>query len=148
MSTLGLVLGSLDKPAEFRTSKNGNQFATFAIRENVNGKTRWWRVITFAEDVVDALKEMTPGTPISAAGEIDGEIWSPSNGEARINWRLTCTALISSKAKRRPKLEKAPKRAVPTGRAIASKSWASPAAPQTGGAAPLDDSIPFAPEWR
>ena len=70
--------------------------------ENVNGNARWWRVISFVEDVLDALKGARgSGSPISVAGEIDAEIWSPSGGEARINWRLTCDALLSPKAKRR-----------------------------------------------
>ena len=127
MSALILGLGLLDKAAEFRSSKNGNPYATFSIRENVNGRTRWWRVISFTEDVLDALKEIAPGSPISAAGEIDGEIWSSPNGEARINWRLTCNALLSPKAKRRPKAEKPPggsdRR---TARDVASASWAAP----------------------
>ena len=38
MSALILGLGLLDKAAEFRSSKNGNPYATFSIRENVNGK--------------------------------------------------------------------------------------------------------------
>ena len=132
MSARAIVLASLDKAAEFRTSKNGNQFATFSIRENTSGKTRWWRVITFVEDVLDALKEIAPGSPISVAGEIDAEIWSSPGGEARINWRLTCDALLSPKAKPRPKAEK------PLGssdrrsaRDVASASWP---APTTGGA--------------
>jgi putative DNA primase/helicase len=107
MTARAIVLAYLDKTAEFRTSKNGNQFATFAIRENVNGKTRWWRVISFSEDVIDALKEMAPGSPISVAGEIDAEIWSPPSGEARINWRLTCDAVLRADGKRKPRAERA-----------------------------------------
>ena len=127
MSARAIVLASLDKAAEFRTSKNGNQFATFSIRENANGKTRWWRVITFAEETFEALKEIAPGSPISVAGEFDAEIWSPPGGEARISWRLTCDALLSPKAKRRPKAEKplgnSDRR---SGRDVASASWAAP----------------------
>jgi Single-strand binding protein family len=127
MTARAIVLRSLDKPADFRTSKNGNQFATFSIRENANGKARWWLVITFTEDVLDALKELAPGSPISIAGEIDAEIWSSPGGEARINWRLTCDALLSAKIKRRPKAEKplgsSDRR---SGRDVASASWAAP----------------------
>lgn len=127
MSALVVLVGLLDKPAEFRSSKNGNSYATFSIREIANGKTRWWRVISFAEDVLDVLKEIAPGSPISAAGEVDGEIWSPPNGEAQINWRLTCNALISPKAKRRAKAEK-PRGSSDrrSGRDVAGQSWAAP----------------------
>lgn len=126
MSARVLLLASIDKVADFRVSKNGNPFATFSIRENLNGRTRWWRVISFAEDVLDALKEIQPGSPISVAGEIDAEIWKSPGGEARISWRLNCDALLSPKAKRRPKVEKAPGISTQTGRAIAAASWAAP----------------------
>jgi len=132
MSALAHVLGLLGKPAEFRVSKNGSRFATFVIRENVAGKTRWWRVIAFDEDVLDSLGEMEPGSSISVVGDIDADIWSPPNGEARINWRLTCNVLLPAKAKRRPRAQKLPASADRrSGRLIAASSWAAP--PEMGG---------------
>jgi single-stranded DNA-binding protein len=126
MTARAIVLASLDKAAEFRTSKNGNQFATFAIRENVNGKTRWWRVISFAQDVLDALKEIAPGSPISVAGEIDAEIWTPPGGEARLNWRLTADVILSArKPKGKPERTKR-QRQTASGRQTAARSWAAP----------------------
>jgi single-stranded DNA-binding protein len=140
MSSLILLLGSLDKVAEFRRSKTGGEFATFAIRENVNGKTRWWRVISFAQDVLDALREMAPGSPISVSGTVDAEIWSPPNGEPRINWRMNCDALLSPKRKRRPKAEEPPGSSDRrSGRDVASASWA---APQAGREDP-NNGLPF-----
>lgn len=125
MSARGIVLGSLHKAAEFRTASNGNQFAIFTIRENASGTIRWWRVIAFAEEVLDALRDIAPGSPISIAGDIDAEVWSPPGGEARINWRLTADGLLSPKAK--PKTRQSRQDASPKpARSIASASWAAP----------------------
>ena len=62
MSARAIISGALHKAAEERTSKAGNQFATFTIRENVNGSTRWWRVVAFNESVIEAIKELAVGS--------------------------------------------------------------------------------------
>ena len=56
MTARAIVSGAVHKAAEERTSKAGHQFATFTIRENVNGSTRWWRVVAFP-----ALRHQTLG---------------------------------------------------------------------------------------
>ena len=157
MSARVIVSGAVGKPAEIRTSKNGNTFATFSVRESVNGSTRWWQAIAFNESVIEAVKELSVGEGLAVAGEITAEIYAPAGGESRINWRVTVDGALSArkpeaKDKRDGKsVDDAPKsiraaRTTPAdGKAHADRSWA---APQTGGDAPLDDSIPFAPEWR
>jgi len=142
----GIATGSIHKSIELRTSKNGNQFATFTVRENVNGATRWWQCICFSESAIDELRQLEPGSPISIAGGVDAEIYAPQGSNGRINWRCTVDAVLTPKAKRRLN-EDAPRDAAPAdGAAHARRSWA---APQTGGgAAALDEDIPFGPEWR
>ncbi len=78
MSARAIVSGALGKPAEIRTSKNGNTFATCSLRESLNGSTRWWQGITFNESVIEILKEMAVGEPIAVAGEIAAEIYAPA----------------------------------------------------------------------
>jgi single-stranded DNA-binding protein len=171
MSALAIVSGALGKAAELRTSKNGNPFATFPIRENVNGVTRWWQGISFSETAIEVLKELSVGEPIAVAGEITAEIYAPAGSESRINWRITVESVLSArkppKAKpestgrkpneakgRRDRAEAAPSALEPRpGRNIASKSWAAPARAEIEtprGSAPVgfDDAIPFFPEWR
>jgi hypothetical protein len=116
MTARAIVSGALHKAAEERTSKNGNPFATFTIRENVNGSTRWWQAIAFSEIAIEALKELAVGDPIAVAGEIDAEIYAPAGSEGRISWRITADAVLSAKAK--PKQR--------TGREVADTSWAAP----------------------
>jgi hypothetical protein len=86
MSTRVIVSGAVGKPAEIRTSKNGNTFATFSVRESVNGSTRWWQAIAFNESVIEAVKELSEG--LAVAGEITAEIYAPAGSESRINWRV------------------------------------------------------------
>ena len=117
MSARAIVSGALHKAAEERTSKAGNQFATFTIRENVNGSTRWWRVVAFNESVIEALKELAVGEPIAVSGEFDCELWTPEGGgESRLSWKITADAVLSVKAK--PKQR--------AGREVAEASWAAP----------------------
>ena len=62
--TARLVLtGALGKGPEIRASKNGNPFATFSIRESLNGSTRWWQAITFNETAIETLKEIAVASP-------------------------------------------------------------------------------------
>jgi Single-strand binding protein family len=84
MSARAIVSGALHKPAEFRASKNGKPFATFTIRENLNGATRWWQAIAFSENMIEALKELAVGDPIAVAGEIDCALYAPAGGESRL----------------------------------------------------------------
>jgi single-stranded DNA-binding protein len=87
----GIIAGSIHKEVELRTSKNGSQFATFTIRESVNGKTRWVQCITFSETVIEALQELAAGAPVAISGEIDAEIYAPAGSEAGLIGALRST---------------------------------------------------------
>jgi Single-strand binding protein family len=168
MSARAIVSGAIGKAAEFRTSKSGNLFATFSIRESVNGATRWWQAITFSETVIETLKEMAVGEPIAVCGEMTAEIYAPAGAESRINWRITIDCVLSARkpkvksaeAPRKPRAAKGRDRAEASlarqaeapntgGRALAAASWASPARAEVETprraekGADFDDSIPF-----
>jgi hypothetical protein len=53
MSARAIVSGAVGKAAELRTSKNGNPFAMFSIREGLNGSTRWWHAIAFDTNAIE-----------------------------------------------------------------------------------------------
>ena len=117
MSARAIVSGALHKSAEERTSKNGNPFATFTIRESLNGATRWWQAIAFDEASIAAVLSLKVGEPIAVSGEFSAELWTPEGGgEPRLSWKITADAVLSAKAK--PKQR--------TGREVADTSWASP----------------------
>jgi single-stranded DNA-binding protein len=116
MSARALVNGALHKAAEGRTSKAGTRFSTFALREKVNGSTRWWSVVAFDEASIAAVLSMKVGEPIAVSGEFSAELWTPEGGEPRLSWQITADAILSAKAK--PKQR--------TGREVAEASWAAP----------------------
>ena len=115
--TRAIVSGALHKAAAERTSKNGNPFATFTIRESLNGATRWWQAIAFDEASIAAVLSLKVGEPIAG---IDAEIYAPAGSEGRISWKITADAILSAKAKPKPKAEQR------TGRDVADTSWAAP----------------------
>jgi hypothetical protein len=143
----GRVLGEL----QTRPTKTGGQ-VTFFKMQVINGATKeLWSISTFSDTVREELSGLSDGDAVSVVGTLVVELFE-WKGVQRIGLRLTADRALALKPKpAKPKAsrarqshEKAPSGG---GGAIASKSWASPA-PQTGGAAPLDDSIPFAAEWR
>jgi hypothetical protein len=139
MSARAIVSGALHKAAEERTSRAGNPFATFTVRENVNGSTRWWQAIAFSESTIEALKELSVGEPIAACGEITAEIYAPAGSEGKINWRILVDSVLSARKPPKAKPEstgRKPKEAKP--QADKPSRWAHPT---TGGV--LDDDIPF-----
>jgi hypothetical protein len=117
MSARAIVSGALHKTAEERTLRARNQFATFTIRENVNGSSRWWRAVAFDEASIAAVLSMKVGEPVAVSGEFSAELWTPEGGgEPRLSWNITADAVLSAKAK--PKQR--------TGREVADTSWAAP----------------------
>jgi len=117
MSARALVNGALHKAAEGRTSKAGTRFSPFTLREKVNGSTRWWSVVAFDEASIAAVLSLKVGEPIAG---IDAEIYAPAGLEGRISWKITADAILSAKAKPKPKAEQR------TGREVAEASWAAP----------------------
>jgi Single-strand binding protein family len=144
MSARAIVSGVLFKAPIEKVSKAGNPFATFPIRENHNGATRWWQAIVFGESAIEVLKDMSIGEPIAVAGEITAEIYAPAGSESRINWRILVDGILSARkvkpegATRKPQAAKGRRdRAEASsarqaeasnmgGSALAAASWASP----------------------
>ena len=123
MSLRAILSGAVGKAAEFRTSKNGNSFATLSIRENVNGATRWWQGISFGESAIEVLKELSVGEPLAVAGEITAEIYAPAGSESRINWRIAIDAVLSArkvKPEGRPESRRRPSAIAPRRRTRAA----------------------------
>ena len=149
MSARAIVSGVLLKAPIEKASKAGNPFATFTIRESLNGSTRWWQAIAFVESVIEAVKELSVGEGLAVAGEITAEVYAPAGSESRINWRIQVDAVLSARkvkpegATRKPQATKRDRAEASNtgGSALTAASWAAPT--------PLmNDDIPFAPEWR
>jgi hypothetical protein len=131
--TRAIVSGALHGATQERVSKNDNAFCTFTVTEKVNGSTRWWKGVAFNKDVIDALKDLSAGSLVALAGEIDCEVWSPDDGRPpRLTWKITVDGLLTAR-----KPYKAP-----SGReTVAPDPGGKPNHPRFGG--PLNDDIPF-----
>ena len=102
MSARAIVSGSIHKAPEERVSKAGKPFATFKLRENVNGSTRWWSAIAFDAAAITAVLAMKDGEPISISGEINAEIWTPeASSEPRLSWKITADAILTARQQKR-----------------------------------------------
>jgi hypothetical protein len=136
----GIVSGVVVGTPTSKISKAGNAYASASIREGSGEAARWWKLFVFNEALVEEILRFVDGEPIAVAGEFDAEIYAPSGGEPRISWRVRADAILSARAKPKPKAEKAARPAPPgNGRDVAASSWARP--DPKGGA--LDDGLPF-----
>ena len=140
--TRAILTGALHGAVQERVSKNDNAFCTFTVTEKVNGATRWWKGVAFNADVIDALKDLSAGSPVALAGEIDCELWTPEDGrEPRLNWKIAVDGVLT--AQRPPKTA--------SGRETAAQPQDDRRPKLASAGAPgrtLDDDIPFMWEGR
>jgi single-stranded DNA-binding protein len=102
MSARAIVSGAMHKAAEERISKAEKRFATFKLRENVNGSTRWWSVIAFDEAAIAAVLVVKDGEPVAISGEITAELWTPeAGGQPRLSWKIIADAVLTARRQRR-----------------------------------------------
>jgi hypothetical protein len=140
MSARAIVFRTRHKAAEERTSKARKPFATFIVRESVNGTTRYWSGVAFDEAVITTIRTTRVGDPISVAGEINVDLWAPRDGrEPRLNWSIRVDGVLTAQPQRKPKAATR-SRDAPSDRAI------DDAFPR--GWAPVMDDIRFDPEVR
>jgi hypothetical protein len=135
MSARAIVSGVLFKAPVSKTSKAGKPYVLATIREGSGERTRWWTCFAFSDALIEELVRLGDGDPLAVSGEFDADVYAPDGSAPRVNWRITVDAVISAR-------RKAPAKRAAGKQQAAAKSWASPAG------APLNDSIPFAPEWR
>jgi len=129
MSARAIVPGVVFRAPEAKTSKAGKRYVVATIREGTGDALRWWKGIAFSESAAEALLEIRAGEPVGVAGAIDAELYTPAGGEARISFKVTVDAVLSAKAKPKPRTKQAKVDRLPS---------SSPARE-----ADLDDDLPF-----
>ena len=89
------VSGALHKSAGgTHLEKMGIPFATFTIRESLNGATRWWQAIAFDEASIAAVLSLKVGEPIAVSGgNRRRDIRRSPSSEGRISWKITADAI-------------------------------------------------------
>src|ERR1700722_2753600 len=117
MSIRGILTGSLSKAPIEKTTSTGNAYLIANVRGGSGDATRYVSAVIFAEDAIETVRSLQVGEPISVAGELTVELkeWS---GETKLNWSIRADALLSARAKHKPKAKQR------TGREVADTSWA------------------------
>jgi hypothetical protein len=101
MTCRAILAGSVVKPAVEKVGKSGKAFALVNIRESGVEPARWWSAICFGDAATEVLK-LGAGDPIALAGNVEGEVYQPASGEARVSWRFVAdTALTARRPPRR-----------------------------------------------
>jgi single-stranded DNA-binding protein len=138
-AVFALVTGTLFKPAEERiSSKTGRTFVSATLK--VGGETgdaEFWSITAFAQSAQSELLRLNAGDALSCQGKARFELWQPRDGgEVKISRSLIADQILALKAAPRERRAKA-KAETPL--------LDQPATTTDPG---LDDSIPFAPEFR
>jgi single-stranded DNA-binding protein len=75
MTAYALVLGSLFRAPEQRTSKAGKLYVTATIKAKDGDAFQFWRVTAFSESVQTELMRLTDGDALSVQGGLKAETY-------------------------------------------------------------------------
>jgi hypothetical protein len=81
MSARAIVSGVLFREPVTKTSKSGNAYVLATVREGAGETARWWKAFIFAASAIEEVSRLGDGDPVSLAGEIDAQIYTPAGGE-------------------------------------------------------------------
>ena len=118
MTLRAIITGSLSKAPIEKTSSKGDAYLIASVRDGSGDATRYISAFIFAEDAIETVRSLQVGEPISVARELTVELkeWS---GETKLNWSIRADAVLSARAKHKPKAKQR------TGREVADTSWAA-----------------------
>ncbi len=100
MSAQKLITGSITKPPESRTSKNGNGFATATMRARDGNGWQYWSLIAFDETTVNDLIGLSEGESLSIQGELKAEIYE-RDGKYRVSLSCIVAKIMTNKRTKR-----------------------------------------------
>ena len=84
MTTYALVTGTLFRPPEQRTSKNGKLFVTATLVAKDGEATQWWRVTAFSETAQAEILRLSEGDALSVQGPLKVEEYE-KDGQKRVS---------------------------------------------------------------
>ena len=141
MTVAILISGSLFKTPEQRTSsRTGKLFVTATLRVGGDsGNGEFWSITAFSESVQGELLRLGAGDAMSAQGKLEIKTYIAADGTTKVGRSLIADHVLALRAppkERKPKVEKP------------APPAQEPANITPTSAAPFDDDIPFAPEFR
>jgi single-stranded DNA-binding protein len=133
----GLIAGKLYGKSARRTDKNGKPFVTAKVRAAAgDGEALFVNVITFSENVGDALLALDDGDSVSLSGALTPKVWTPPNGEPRPVLDLVAHAVLTAYHVTRKR------------QAVSKQDDAPAAERQQGRRAPSADGLDSDLPWR
>ena len=148
MSIEAAFFGSLVRDAEVKTSKAGKQYARLNIRTGDGDTAQFINTMVFDANAIAAADKLVKGARVYIEGRLTLDTWTGQDGAARSGlsataWHCHLAEIGRHKPKREYSKQDKPTPAA-SGRERAERSDYAP----SGGAAGLNDDIPFAPEFR
>jgi single-stranded DNA-binding protein len=128
------VLAVIHK-AEVKTSPAGKSFVRINARSGEGEAAQWLSIVSFDQATIDSADKMVKGARVYVEGHISLNSWTGKDGVARQGLSVRarhCRLAQIGKARTKP--------------ATARNKTISGVAPS--GAAPFNDDLPFAAEWR
>ncbi len=94
MTVSALIHGTLAKPPESRTSRQGNPFAMATMRVASGNESQYWRIFVFSESAQAELMRLGEGDALACQGVPKFEIYTPDGGAARVSLSLTTDSIL------------------------------------------------------
>lgn len=141
-----IIVGNLGRDPEIRSLNNGTQVASMTVATSErwkdkqsgewNEKTEWHKVTIFNEHLVKFAERLTKGSKVYLEGSIQTRKWTDKDGAERYSTEIVLQRFRGELV-------------LLDGKSGDGHSAASQGGANTGySGGDLDDSIPFAPEWR
>ena len=144
-----ILVGNLGADPEIRNMQNGNPVCNLSVatseawKDKSSGerreRTEWHRVVIFNEGLCRVAEQyLKKGAKVYIEGQIQTRPWQEQKGEERYSTEVVLQGFNST-------LTMLDSKGDSGGQSERSYGAASSG---SGGHAPIDDEIPFAPEWR
>jgi single-stranded DNA-binding protein len=135
MSVAILISGSVFREPQRKTSAGGKSYVSTTIKAAAadNASSDFWSVLAFGDTAGEELMRLAVGERLAVQGSLKLEVFE-KDGQARISRTIFVDHVMALRAPPREKKPKAAKEATTS--------------QQSTEAAPFDDQIPFAPEFR
>ena len=92
--TQALILGTIHREPEQRTSKNGKPFATLTVKSGMGEHVEWWKVTAFDSGLIEAFMELREGDAVSIQGLLQIGVWAPEGREPKPNLSVVAHAIL------------------------------------------------------
>jgi single-stranded DNA-binding protein len=109
MSSYAIVTGTLFRPPEQRTSKNGNPFVTATLKAKDGEAVQWWKVVAFSESAQSELLRLGDGDAVTCQGPLKVETYE-KDGETKLSLSLVAGHVLALRQPPKPRSENHPPR--------------------------------------